>query len=117
MLEVTLVLAAVGSVWLILLLATLLGGPVLVMLTVGIMIVGLVLGVPTGFWYHVILYRCLQARIPLPRRWWVSPADLHPHLTEAERRRIRPWYRIGGVGFVLSVVGGLSAIGGLLLGR
>jgi len=46
----------------------------------------------------------------------MSPSELHVHLTDAERRRIYQWYRSGGVGFVLSVVGGLAAIAGLLLG-
>jgi hypothetical protein len=46
----------------------------------------------------------------------MSPSVLHIHLTDVERRRINLWYRLGGVGFVLSVVGGLAAIAGLLLG-
>ena len=117
MFEITLVVIALAAVGLAVFLTTILTPHLVAAIGTGTLALGLLLAVPTGFWYHVILYRCLQSRIPLPRRWWVSPADLHPHLTEAERRRIRPWYRIGGVGFVLSVVGGLSAIGGLLLGR
>ena len=116
MLEATLVLGAVAGVGLVVLLATLLTAPVMVTLALGALLLGLVVGVPTGFWYHVLLYRIVSARIAVPRRWWLSPSGLHVHLTDAERRRIYRWYRIGGVGFVLSVVGGLAAIAGLLLG-
>jgi hypothetical protein len=83
----------------------------------GALLVGLAVGVPTGFWYHVILYRCVSTKIPLPRRWWLSPAALHRHLTTAEARRIDPWNRIGGLGFVLCLTGGVTAIVGLLLAR
>jgi hypothetical protein len=117
MFETTLVLIGVVAVGLIGFGATIVTGRLVAAIGLGTLLLGLVMGVPTGFWYHVILYRTLAARMPLPRKWWVSPADLHRHLTNAERRRIKPWYRIGGVGFVLSVVGGLAAIGGLLLGR
>jgi hypothetical protein len=117
MLEAVLVLSVLGSVGLILLLAMLLTPPVLVMLAIGIMVLGLVVGVPTGFWYHVLLYRLVAAKTPVPRRWWVSPAALHAHLTDAEERRIRLCYRLGGIGFVLSMVGGLAAIAALLILR
>ena len=117
MLEAALVFAAVGSVGLILLLAMLLTVPVLVMLAIGIMILGLVVGVPTGFWYHVVLYRLVAAKVPVPRRWWLSPSALHVHLTDAEERRIRLWYRLGGIGFVLAMVGGLAAIAALVILR
>ena len=117
MLEAALVLTAVGSVGLVLLLATLLTAPVLIMLAIGILLLGLVVGVPTGFWYHVVLYRIVSGKTPVPRRWWLSPSALHVHLTAAEERRIRLWYRLGGIGFVLSMVGGLAAIAGLLILR
>ena len=81
------------------------------------LVLGLVVGVPTGFWYHVVLYRIVSARIAVPRRWWLSPSALHVHLTGAEQRRIWLWYRLGGIGFVLSVAGGLAAIAGLLMAR
>lgn len=117
MLEATLVLGAVAAVGLAVLLATVLTAPVMIMLTLGALLLGLVVGVPTGFWYHVLLYRIVSARIAVPRRWWLSPSALHVHLTDAEQRRIRLWYRLGGIGFVLSVVGGLAAIAGLLMAR
>jgi hypothetical protein len=84
------------------------------LLTLG---VGLAVGVPTGLWYHVVLYRVVSRKTVVPRRWWLAPAALHAHLTTDEERRVRPWYRIGGVGFVLCLVGGLGAIAALLIGR
>jgi hypothetical protein len=117
MLETTLVLTAVVAVGLVVLLATVLTAPVMIMLAVGALLLGLVVGVPTGFRYHVVLYRIVSAKIAVPRRWWLSPSALHVHLTGAEQRRIWLWYRLGGIGFVLSVVGGLAAIAGLLMAR
>jgi hypothetical protein len=117
MLEITLVLTAVVAVGLVVLLATVLTAPVMIMIAVGALLLGLVVGVPTGFWYHVVLYRIVSAKVAVQRKWWLSPSDLHVHLTDAEQRRIRPWYRLGGIGFVLSVVGGLAAIAGVLMAR
>jgi hypothetical protein len=76
---------------------------------------GLLLGLPTGVWYHVLLYRILAARMTLPVRWWASPSDLHRHLDRDDLRRIRPWYLLGGIGFLLCLGGGLAAGAGLLL--
>ena len=78
---------------------------------------GLAVGLTTGFWYHVLLHRILSARMRLPGRWWLSPSRLHPHLTSGEWRRITPWYRLGGIGFVLCVAGGAAAIAGSLLAQ
>ena len=117
MLETGLVLGAVAAVGLVVLLATVFTASVMIMLALGALVVGLVVGVPTGFWYHVVLYRIVSARIAVPRTWWLSPSALHVHLTDAERRRIWLWYRLGGIGFVLSVAGGLAAIAGLLMAR
>ena len=117
MLEVTLVLGALAAVGLVVLLATLLSAPAMIMLAIGLLMLGLVVGVPTGFWYHVLLYRIVSAKAEVPRRWWVSPSALHVHLTDADHRQIWLWYRLGGIGFVLSVVGGLAAIAGLLMAR
>lgn len=78
---------------------------------------GLLMGVPTGLWYHVVLYRTLAPRAALPPRWWRSPVELHPLLTGTEFRRVKPWFVAGAVGFGLCVVGGLAAIIGLSIDR
>ena len=114
MLEITFVLAAVGLIGFG---ATILTPRLITAIGLGTLCLGIVMGVPTGFWYHVVLYRLVSAKIPLPRTWWLSPSKLHRHLTDVEQRRINPWYRVGGIGFVLCVVGGLAAITGLLMGR
>jgi len=68
-------------------------------------LLGLAVGVPTGLWYHVRLYRAVRARGPVPPRWWVRPDRLHAQLTEDERAGVmRPFY-FGAAGFVLSVLG------------
>jgi len=108
MLEATLVLTAVVAVGLVVLVATVLTAPMMIMLALGALLLGLVVGVPTGFWYHVVLYRIVSTKIAVPRKWWLSPSALHVHLTDAEQRQIRLWYRLGGIGFVLSVIGGLG---------
>jgi hypothetical protein len=114
MLEIAFALVAVGFIGFG---ATILTPRLIAAIGLGTLCLGIVMGVPTGVWYHVILYRLVSAKIPLPRSWWLSPSRLHGQLTDVERRRITPWYRTGGVGFVLSVVGGLAAIAGLLMGR
>jgi hypothetical protein len=67
--------------------------------------VGLLAGVPTGFWYHVALHRCLAPRLALPPRWWLHPVALHPALRASERRAVLSWFTAGGVGFAIAVVG------------
>jgi len=117
MLECALVLVALVVMGLSGVAGAILTVRVLTGLGLGALIFGLLLGVPTGFWYHVVLYRLASAKTRLSNTWWVSPARLHVHLTGAEQLQIRPWYRIGGVGFMLSVAGGIAAIAGLLLDR
>lgn len=117
MLETTLVLTAAVALGLVALAAAVFSAHLVAALGIALLVLGLLVGLPTGFWYHVALYRILSPRVPLPQRWWLSPSNLHVHLTDAERRRIRPWYRIGGVGFVFCLAGGLVAIVGLWLAR
>jgi len=74
---------------------------------------GLLIGIPTGIWYHVELYKQLSPRITLPRRWWRAPVELHPQLTPQEYRKVRPWFVVGAVGFLLCCLGGIAAIIGL----
>lgn len=45
-----------------------LGAVLSVGLAVGALLPGLVVGVPTGFWYHVVLYRIVSAKIAVPRK-------------------------------------------------
>src|SRR5205814_662807 len=82
-------------------LVTVLTPPLITVFAMATMCFGLLVGVPTGFWYHVALYRVVSPKVQLPRTWWIAPSELHRHLTDAERRPIYRWYRLGAVVFVL----------------
>jgi len=115
MLEIALVLATIVAVGVLGFLVTIFTPHLMTTIGLAMLALGLLVGVPTGFWYHVLLYRVLSLRITLPHKWWWAPVDLHPLLTEQELARLKPWFTIGGIGFVLSIVGGLAAMAGLLV--
>jgi len=117
MLEIGIVLAAVVAAGLAGVLGALTAPGPLAAFGLIVLLAGLVLGLPTGLWYHVVLHRFVSTRVRLGRTWWLSPSALHRHLTDDEERRVRIWYRLGGVGFVLCVAGGVAAIAGSLLAR
>jgi hypothetical protein len=115
MLEIALVFSVLLTVGLVGLAATILTPGVMTELGLWTLLFGLVAGLPAGFWYHVILYRLLDSKMTVPAKWWWSPVDFHPHLAQDEIARIRPWFVAGGIGFMLSLVGGLTAMAGLLI--
>jgi hypothetical protein len=117
MLETTLVVIAVVAAGLAGFLAPVFSSGLVTVTGLCILLLGLAVGVSAGLWYHVILYRFVSAKVPLSRTWWLSPSTLHRHLTDREQRWIRPWYRLGGIGFVLCVAGGLAAIVGVLVAQ
>src|SRR2546428_4969575 len=78
---------------------------------------GLAEGIPTGFWYHVVLRRILIERGNLPAKWWIHPTCHHAQLSPDEHRRIRLWFVLGGIGYAIALAGGLAAIVGLLIQR
>ncbi len=79
-----------------------------------LVVVGLALGVPTGFWYHVLLYRRLSPKGRLPRGWFWHPVNLHDRLTADERAEVLVWFFLGGVGFVIAIGGALLVGVGLV---
>ncbi|TAJ10337.1 MAG: hypothetical protein EPO61_02565 [Nitrospirae bacterium] len=115
--EIALVLLALLAIGLLGLATTLLTPQLMTTVGLWTLLFGLVVGIPTGLWYHVVLYRFLSKKIVLPSRWWWAPVDLHPHLAQEELARIKPWFVTGGVGFLLSLAGGLAAMAGLLLNQ
>lgn len=66
---------------------------------------GMVVGVPTGFVYHVLLYRLLMRKKKLVRGWIWKPFDLHVHLDRGEKIHVMPWAYIGALGFFAIVLG------------
>jgi hypothetical protein len=80
-----------------------------------VLLIGILEGVPTGLYYHIVLYRILKPRNRLPPGWWISPKQYHVHLTETERRRVMRWFILGGTGFLFCLIGGLIALAGMYL--
>ena len=74
---------------------------------VGIVMIaaGMVVGVPTGFVYHVQLYRALRGKNKLAKGWVWRPFEHHAHLDRRDRRRVMPWAIAGGLGFFVIVIG------------
>ncbi|MGC4054385.1 MAG: hypothetical protein QM757_35325 [Paludibaculum sp.] len=91
--------------------------PRMVELGLGALALGLLIGIPTGWWYHVILYRALSGRMVLSPGWWQRPVGLHPLLLPDEFHRVRPWFVAGALGFILCFTGGVAAIAGMLVMR
>jgi len=81
-----------------------------------LLVAGLIEGIPTGLYYHLVLYRILGPRGKLLPRWWMSPQQYHVYLDEKEYSVVRRWFLIGGIGFLLSVIGGVLAFLGLITG-
>ena len=117
MLEILLVLASLVVIGLIGLVAVFITPPRMVELGLFGLALGLFIGIPTGWWYQVVLYRALTARRALPAGWWRKPVELHPLLTLNEYRRVRPWFVAGALGFFLCLIGGVAAIAGMLVIR
>ena len=113
MVEALLVFGGVGLLALLGLVAPALDPMTVLLCGAGITGFGLVTGVPTGLWYHVVLYRCLRPRGPLPARWWVHPVALHAQLRPSERGPVLRWFFAGGVGFVFVVIGCIVVIAGV----
>ena len=115
--ELTLLLAILVGIGVLGALALVITPAVLQMMGLVMLAAGLAEGIPTGLWYHVVLYRTIADRRPLPSRWWIHPSRFHTQLTPEQHRSVRRWYVLGGLGYVVAVAGGLAAIVGLLLER
>jgi hypothetical protein len=77
--------------------------------------VGFVLSIPAGLYYHLLLRRELLARGELPRGWYWRPQQYHGDLEPEAQRRLAPWFAVGVVVFVLTMVGFVLAVTALLL--
>ena len=68
-------------------------------------VAGFVVGVPTGFMYHVRLYQALHPKGELPKGWYWRPIRYNSRLLREERRGVMSWCYVGGLGFVVICVG------------
>jgi len=75
---------------------------------------GLILGVPTGFYYHLLLFKFLKKRVALPFFWWLSPLKYHVYLIEYELKGLKIWFQIGALGFFISLGGCFIVFIGLI---
>jgi hypothetical protein len=80
----------------------------------GVMALGIVLGVPGGIVYHVLLRRELMRLSALVAGWIWRPTAFHDALDEPGIARIRPWFLLGGFGFLLIMLGGALLVVTLL---
>lgn len=66
---------------------------------------GFVVGVPTGFIYHLRLYQLLSPRGELPPGWYWRPLRFNARLRHDERSAVMSWCYVGGLGFVIICIG------------
>ena len=74
---------------------------------------GFVIGVPTGFMYHLRLFQVLQPRGELPRGWFWHPLRYNSGLRPEERTHVMAWCYVGGFGFVVICAGLLAMAAGV----
>lgn len=74
---------------------------------------GFVVGLPTGFLYHVRLYQVLHPRGELPRGWYWRPLRFNTLLRRDERPGVMTWCYVGGLGFVIICFGLLLMAAGV----
>lgn len=76
-------------------------------LLVGFMLIilGLLFGVPVGFYYHLLLFQRRRLIGQRLKNWWIYPQRYHKHLPEEEQRVLNRWFWIGAIFFNLSIVG------------
>jgi hypothetical protein len=89
--------------------------PVIAASAATLMASGLLVGVPSGLYYHVLLRRALLRRGALPRGWYWNPQAHHDDVDLASVRTLMPWFWLGALGFGLIVLGFVVAVAALLL--
>jgi hypothetical protein len=82
---------------------------------IGLTVLGFVVGVPTGFIYHVRLYQVLHPRGELPKGWYWSPIQYNRRLHPDERARVMSWCYVGGAGFGVICLGLLTMVAGIAM--
>jgi hypothetical protein len=69
MVELFLVISALVMVGLLGQMTTMLTPQVMLETGIWTLLLGLIIGLPAGLWYHILLYRALAQRVPLPPNW------------------------------------------------
>ncbi|MCP4674868.1 MAG: hypothetical protein GY854_05035 [Deltaproteobacteria bacterium] len=85
--------------------------------SIWLVVIGIVVGVPTGFIYHVLLYRKLKPRDEIPRGWVWGPIRLNAKLTPRERLLVLPWCYVGAMGFFVIIVGFVLIVASMILAQ
>jgi hypothetical protein len=104
MLEILIVLGGVLGLAALALLALTVSPLTLAYLCFGTLVVGFAVGVPAGSYYHLLLRRELLRVGELPRDWYIRPFSYHELLDDDALSRLRPWWSLGGFGFLLIVL-------------
>jgi hypothetical protein len=104
MIEMLIVLAGVVGLGGMALLALSVPPLALAYVCLGMLATGFTVGLPAGFYYHLLLRRELLRLGPLPRRWYVRPFEHHALLDDDALALLRPWWSLGGFGFLLIVL-------------
>lgn len=77
-----------------------------------LVVLGALLGLPTGTAYHVALYRAVIKPRGEKWTWLLWPHRYHVHFTPQQRQRVMRWFFWGAAGFVLIILGcALVALG------
>lgn len=77
---------------------------------------GLILGIPIGFYYHLLLFQRKKLLGRELKGWWISPRRYHEYLPEKERRILDRWFWIGAVFFNIAMTGCGLVVLGLFMG-
>ena len=67
--------------------------------------IGLLVGVPAGIRYHLLLYRALAPQGRLEKGWYWHPLRYDKQLTPPEHEPVLFWCRLGALGFVVLCLG------------
>lgn len=117
MLEALVVFGVLAAVVVACILTVTVHWAVLILAGIGLVLLGTLVGVPTGFWYHVRLHAHLAPRGELPPRWWVSPVKHHEKLRHDERDDVLRWFYVGGAGFMVIIAGCVLMLLGVLVAK
>ena len=83
---------------------------------VGLITLGAGVGLPTGFVYHVALYRSLKRGGGPPEGWIWRPTSLHDQVDPLDRAHVLGWCYAGAAGFVVLILGLVAAAAAVFRG-